>query len=85
MHSKISSSLYFPNVTFRQTRSFFKGEFRGGRIWGNGLLTFSDGVTGAEGYFQDSRFSRDGNAAQDIKKAKKVLSTYDQIVMIYQS
>ena len=32
------------------------GEFRGGRIWGNGLLTYSDGSTNSEGYFQESNF-----------------------------
>ena len=48
------------------------GEFRGGRIWGNGLMTYNDGKVGSEGYFQDSRFSRDGCAKNDIKKARKV-------------
>ena len=28
------------------------GEFRGGRLWGKGLLSFNDGKTGSEGYFQ---------------------------------
>ncbi|TRY71224.1 hypothetical protein TCAL_10839 [Tigriopus californicus] len=50
----------------------FEGEFRGGRIWGNGLLTFNDGKVGSEGYFQDSRFSRDGVAKDDIKKSRKI-------------
>ena len=27
-------------------------EFRAGRIWGHGLLTFSDGSSSSEGYFQ---------------------------------
>ena len=30
-------------------------EFRAGRIWGHGLLTFSDGSNSSEGYFQVGR------------------------------
>ena len=30
----------------------YKGEFRGGRIWGNGLMTYRDGISATEGYFQ---------------------------------
>ena len=33
----------------------FEGEFRGGRIWGNGLITYPDETPGIEGYFQDAR------------------------------
>ena len=31
-------------------------EFRAGRIWGHGLLTFSDGSNSSEGYFQVDYF-----------------------------
>ena len=34
----------------------FEGEFRGGRMWGHGLLTYSDGSPSSEGYFQESKF-----------------------------
>ena len=29
---------------------------RGGRMWGHGLLTYSDGSPSSEGYFQESKF-----------------------------
>jgi len=32
------------------------GEFRGGKIWGNGLMTYSDGTPSSEGYFQETKF-----------------------------
>ena len=38
----------------------FEGEFRGGRIWGNGLITYPDETPGIEGYFQDARWDRFG-------------------------
>ena len=34
----------------------YEGEFRGGRLWGYGLLTYSDGSPSSEGYFQESMF-----------------------------
>ena len=34
----------------------YEGEFRGGRLWGHGLLTYSDGSPSSEGYFQESMF-----------------------------
>ena len=52
--------------------TFCAGEFRGGRLWGKGLLSYSDGSPGTEGYFQDVRFSRECSAVDDIKKARKV-------------
>lgn len=54
--------------------SHLPGEFRGGRIWGKGLLTFNEDKVGAEGYFQDSRFSRDGDASHAVSKARQVAS-----------
>ena len=59
-------------LLFQMPFQLLKGEFRGGRIWGNGLMTYNDGKVGSEGYFQDSRFSRDGCAKTDVKKARKV-------------
>ena len=50
----------------------FEGEFRGGRIWGNGFLSYSDGTPGTEGYFQDSRFSKEGCAKDSVRKARKI-------------
>ena len=42
--------IFFQNKLDRL--KLISGEFRGGRIWGNGLLTFRDGVSATEGYFQ---------------------------------
>ena len=34
----------------------YDGCIRGGRMWGHGLLTYSDGSPSSEGYFQESKF-----------------------------
>ena len=34
----------------------YDGCTRGGRMWGHGLLTYSDGSPSSEGYFQESKF-----------------------------
>ena len=50
------------------------GEFRGGRLWGKGLLSYTDGSQGTEGYFQDVRFSKECSANEDIKKSRKIVT-----------
>ena len=50
----------------------FEGEFRGGRIWGNGLLSYPDETPGIEGYFQDQRFARERACKDTVKKARKI-------------
>ena len=35
----------------------YEGELRGGRLWGHGLLTYSDGSPSSEGYFQEGNFT----------------------------
>ena len=55
-----------------QTILNFAGEFRGGRLWGKGLLSYKDGSPGTEGYFQDVRFSKECTATVEVKKAQKI-------------
>lgn len=53
----------------------FEGEFRGGRIWGLGLVTFSDRTNGFprnEGFFQDCRMIRKKRCPEVVQKAQKV-------------
>lgn len=53
----------------------FEGEFRGGRIWGLGLVTFNDlthGFPRNEGFFQDSRQLRKKRCPEAIQRAQKV-------------
>ena len=41
------------DISFNVSGTFlFAGEFRGGRLWGKGLLSYHDGSPGTEGYFQ---------------------------------
>ena len=40
----------------KQNWGFDLGEFRGGKIWGNGLMTYADGSPSSEGYFQETKF-----------------------------
>jgi len=49
----------------------YEGEFRGGRLWGYGLLTYSDGSPSSEGYFQEAMFIEEGSK-EAIKRARKV-------------
>ena len=61
----------------------FEGEFRGGRMWGKGRVTAADsdkGQISAEGYFQDSRFSQDGNAESAVAKARELASFAKKII-----
>ena len=69
--SRVSFSFPFKNVSYVHV-FLSAGEFRGGRLWGKGLLSYHDGSPGTEGYFQDVRFSRECSAVDDIKKARKV-------------
>lgn len=53
----------------------FEGEFRGGRIWGLGLATFSDLTNGFprnEGFFQDCKLIRKKNCPDIVQRAQKV-------------
>lgn len=53
----------------------FEGEFRGGRIWGLGLITFHDfthGFPRNEGYFQDCRLIRKRRCSDVVQRAQKV-------------
>ncbi|KAF4516392.1 hypothetical protein B566_EDAN008515 [Ephemera danica] len=62
-------------VFWRADGMKFEGEFRGGRIWGLGLVTFSDDTHGFprnEGYFQDCRFVRKKRCADVVQRAQKV-------------
>ncbi len=38
----------------QQMNVILEGEFRGGRVWGHGMLTFDGGRAVSEGYFQVS-------------------------------
>ena len=69
----VSQSFLAPlNIFFLSNLALFAGEFRGGRLWGKGLLSYKDGSPGTEGYFQDVRFSRECSASEDVKKAREV-------------
>ena len=61
-----------PKYLLLSNLALFAGEFRGGRLWGKGLLSYKDGSPGTEGYFQDVRFSRECSASEDVKKAREV-------------
>lgn len=53
----------------------FEGEFRGGRIWGLGLITFSDRTHGFprnEGFFQDCRLIRKRLCPETVQRAQKI-------------
>lgn len=53
----------------------YEGEFRGGRIWGLGLITFSDHTHGFprnEGFFQDCRLVRKKRCPDVVQRAQKV-------------
>ncbi|CAB4058615.1 MORN repeat-containing protein 4 homolog [Lepeophtheirus salmonis] len=52
----------------------FEGEFRGGRIWGFGMITYKRGETGTSGYFQDSKYSREGDADENVKSARQIVA-----------
>ena len=45
--------------------------YRGGRMWGYGLLTYSDGSPCSEGFFQESKFKEEG-CKEAIKRARRV-------------
>lgn len=52
----------------------FEGEFRGGKIWGHGLVTFKDfthGFPRNEGFFQDCRLLRKRRCPEIVQKAQK--------------
>ena len=49
--SRVSFSFPFKNVSYVHV-FLSAGEFRGGRLWGKGLLSYHDGSPGTEGYFQ---------------------------------
>lgn len=53
----------------------FEGEFRGGRIWGLGLITFSDRTHGFprnEGFFQDCRLIRKRLCPETVQRCQKI-------------
>lgn len=53
----------------------FEGEFRGGRIWGLGLVTFNDLTNGFprnEGFFQDCKLIRKKNCPDIVQRAQKI-------------
>lgn len=53
----------------------FEGEFRGGRIWGLGLVTFNDGSHGFprnEGYFQDCKMLKKKKCPDVVQRVQKV-------------
>lgn len=53
----------------------YQGEFRGGRIWGLGLITFNDHTHGFprnEGFFQDCRLVRKKKCPEVVQRAQKV-------------
>lgn len=53
----------------------FEGEFRGGKIWGLGLVTFQDfshGFPRNEGYFQDCRLIQKKRCPEIVQRAQKV-------------
>ena len=73
-----SCKKFFHKKRFHSKRFYkkvnFSGEFRGGRLWGKGLLSYTDGSPGTEGYFQDVRFSKECSANEDIKKSRKIVT-----------
>lgn len=61
-------------IFWRSDGMRYEGEFRGGRIWGRGLLTFKDlshGFPRNEGYFQDCRLMRPQRSTEAIQKSQK--------------
>ena len=52
----------------------YSGEFRGGLIWGNGLLHYSDSTQDTERYFPDSKFSKEGRAKESINEARTIVA-----------
>lgn len=62
-------------IFFRSDGMKFEGEFRGGRIWGLGLVTFSDlsnGFPRNEGFFQDCKLIRKKYCPEIIHRAQKI-------------
>lgn len=62
-------------VFWRADGMKFEGEFRGGRIWGLGLITFNDHTNGFprnEGFFQDCRLLRKKRCPEVVQRAQKV-------------
>lgn len=62
-------------IFFRSDGMKFEGEFRGGRIWGLGLVTFNDLTNGFprnEGFFQDCKLIRKKNCPDIVQRAQKI-------------
>lgn len=62
-------------IFFRSDGMRFEGEFRGGRIWGLGLVTFSDLTNGFprnEGFFQDCKLIRKKNCPDIVQRSQKI-------------
>lgn len=62
-------------IFWRSDGMKFEGEFRGGRIWGLGLVTFHDfthGFPRNEGYFQDCRLIRRRKCADIVQRSQKI-------------
>lgn len=52
-----------------------EGEYRGGRIFGLGLTTFSDGTNGFprnEGHFQDAQLKYIKKCPEIVEKAQRI-------------
>lgn len=62
-------------VFWRADGMKYEGEFRGGRVWGLGLVTFHDDTNGfprTEGFFQDCRLVRKKKCPEIVQRAQKV-------------
>lgn len=62
-------------IFYRSDGMKYEGEFRGGRIWGLGLVTFSDLTNGFprnEGFFQDCKLIRKKNCPDIVQRAQKI-------------
>lgn len=62
-------------IFWRSDGMMYEGEFRGGRLWGLGMITFSDythGFPRHEGYFQDCRMIKKQKCPEVIQRAQKV-------------
>ena len=62
-------------VFWRADGMKYEGEFRGGRVWGLGLVTYQDDSNGfprTEGFFQDCRLVRKKKCPEIVQKAQKV-------------
>lgn len=62
-------------IFYRSDGMKYEGEFRGGRIWGLGLVTFTDLTNGFprnEGFFQDCKLIRKKNCPDIVQRAQKI-------------